>query len=180
MKSILVTGGAGFIGSNFVLHLLEKYPDYQIINLDKLTYAANKDYLVSAENNPRHKLVVGDILDKELVHQLFSQHEISGVVHFAAESHVDNSISGPAVFIETNVKGTLTLLEAARAHWLDAPFKVKAVVLPISQRRTDGRPLRNSGCTHRVERRRLRRSVAPRTKTGGGTRDASLRDRFAQ
>lgn len=126
MKSILVTGGAGFIGSNFVLHLLEKHPDYRVINLDKLTYAANKGYLAAVENDARYKLIVGDILDKDLVMKIFSEYKVEGVVHFAAESHVDNSISGPAVFIETNVKGTLTLLEAARAHWLDAPFKSKA------------------------------------------------------
>lgn len=126
MKSILVTGGAGFIGSNFVLHILEKYNDYQVINLDKMTYAANKSYLASAEKNPRHVFVEGDILDKDLVFSLFAKHNIEGVVHFAAESHVDNSISGPAVFIETNVKGTLSLLEAARSAWLDAPFKPKA------------------------------------------------------
>lgn len=126
MKNILVTGGAGFIGSNFVLHLIEKYPEYTVVNLDKMTYAANKDYLASVAENPRHKLVAGDILDKELVFKIFADHNIEGVIHFAAESHVDNSISGPAVFIETNVKGTLSLLEAARSHWLDAPFKVKA------------------------------------------------------
>jgi dTDP-glucose 4,6-dehydratase len=125
MKTILVTGGAGFIGSNFILHMLEKYKDYRVINLDKLTYAANRAYLSAVESDTRYEFVQGDILDKELLFSLFAKHEISGVVHFAAESHVDNSISGPAVFIETNVKGTLSLLEAARAHWLDAPFKAK-------------------------------------------------------
>ncbi|MBS0616589.1 MAG: dTDP-glucose 4,6-dehydratase [Spirochaetes bacterium] len=125
MKNILVTGGAGFIGSNFVLHLLETHNDYRIINLDKLTYAANKEYLAAVEHDARYKLVVGDILDSALVHKIFVEENIEGVVHFAAESHVDNSISGPAVFIETNVKGTLALLEAARAHWMDAPFKTK-------------------------------------------------------
>jgi len=125
MKTILVTGGAGFIGSNFILHLLEKYKDYRVINLDKLTYAANRAYLSAVESDTRYEFVQGDILDKELLFGLFAKHEISGVVHFAAESHVDNSISGPAVFIETNVKGTLSLLEAARAHWLEAPFKAK-------------------------------------------------------
>lgn len=125
MKSILVTGGAGFIGSNFVLHLVEKYPDYKIINLDKLTYAANTAYLSSVEKNPRYRLVHGDILDSALVGKIFSEENVAGVIHFAAESHVDNSISGPAVFIETNVKGTLTLLEAARAAWMDGPFKAK-------------------------------------------------------
>ncbi|HMV34859.1 MAG TPA: dTDP-glucose 4,6-dehydratase [Turneriella sp.] len=126
MKTIIVTGGAGFIGSNFILHMLERYQDYKILNLDKLTYAANKEYLESVASDPRYELVVGDILDRELVMRLFSQHDVAGVVHFAAESHVDNSISGPAVFIETNIKGTLTLLEAARAHWMDAPFRPKA------------------------------------------------------
>ncbi len=125
MKTILVTGGAGFIGSNFILHMLEKYKDYRVINLDKLTYAANRAYLSAVESDTRYEFVQGDILDKELLFSLFAKHAISGVVHFAAESHVDNSISGPAVFIETNVKGTLSLLEAARAHWLDAPFKAK-------------------------------------------------------
>jgi dTDP-glucose 4,6-dehydratase len=125
MKSILVTGGAGFIGSNFILHLVEKYPDYRILNLDKLTYAANTSYLASLEGNPRYRLVKGDILDQALLHKLFAEENITGVLHFAAESHVDNSISGPAVFIETNVKGTLALLEAARSHWMDAPFKAK-------------------------------------------------------
>lgn len=126
MKSILVTGGAGFIGSNFVLHVLEKYADYKIINLDKLTYAANTAYLSSVEKNPRYRLVHGDILDSTLLGKIFSEENVEGIIHFAAESHVDNSISGPAVFIETNVKGTLTLLEAARAAWMDGPFKVKA------------------------------------------------------
>ncbi|MBN8219742.1 MAG: dTDP-glucose 4,6-dehydratase [Spirochaetes bacterium] len=125
MKSILVTGGAGFIGSNFVLHMLEKYPDYKIVNLDKLTYAANTAYLAAVEGNPRYRLVKGDILDAGLLDEIFTGENIVGVLHFAAESHVDNSISGPVVFIETNVKGTLTLLEAARKHWLDAPFKPK-------------------------------------------------------
>ncbi len=125
MRSILVTGGAGFIGSNFILHLVEKYPDYRIINLDKLTYAANTSYLASLEGNPHYSLVKGDILDQALLHKLFSEENITGVLHFAAESHVDNSISGPAVFIETNVKGTLALLEAARSHWMETPFKSK-------------------------------------------------------
>jgi dTDP-glucose 4,6-dehydratase len=126
LKTLIVTGGAGFIGSNFILYMLEKYQDYKILNLDKLTYAANKEYLNSVATDPRYELVVGDILDRDLVMRLFSERDVEGVVHFAAESHVDNSISGPAVFIETNIKGTLTLLEAARAHWMDAPFKPKA------------------------------------------------------
>jgi dTDP-glucose 4,6-dehydratase len=126
MKSILVTGGAGFIGSNFVLHMLEKYPDYKIINLDKLTYAANPKYLSVVEGNARYSLVKGDILDRELVSRIFDLENIGGVIHFAAESHVDNSISGPAVFIETNVKGTLNLLEVARGAWLEKPHTSKS------------------------------------------------------
>jgi len=126
LKTLIVTGGAGFIGSNFILYMLEKYKDYTIINLDKLTYAANKDYLNPVAHDARYELVVGDILDQELTLRLFSRPDVVGIVHFAAESHVDNSISGPAIFIETNVKGTLTLLEAARASWFDAPFQPKA------------------------------------------------------
>lgn len=125
MKTIIVTGGAGFIGSNFILHMLAQQRDYRILNLDKLTYAANREYLNSVSSDPRYELVVGDILDRDLVRRLFAERDVHGVVHFAAESHVDNSISGPAVFVETNVKGTLTLLEAAREHWLEAPFKPK-------------------------------------------------------
>jgi dTDP-glucose 4,6-dehydratase len=125
MKTIIVTGGAGFIGSNFILYMLEKYQDYKILNLDKLTYAANTEYLTSVAADPRYELVVGDICDRELVMRLFGEREVAGVIHFAAESHVDNSISGPEVFIETNIKGTFTLLEAARAHWMEAPFKAK-------------------------------------------------------
>jgi dTDP-glucose 4,6-dehydratase len=125
MKTIIITGGAGFIGSNFILHMLEKYQNYKILNLDKLTYAANKEYLNPVTADPRYELVVGDIRDRELVMRLFSEREVAGVIHFAAESHVDNSISGPEVFIETNIKGTFTLLEAARAHWMEAPFKAK-------------------------------------------------------
>lgn len=109
---ILVTGGAGFIGSNFILYMMEKYPDYKIVNLDKLTYAANLENLKSVENNPNYKFVQGDICDKEIVKQAMARCDM--VVHFAAESHVDRSIEGPAVFIQTNVVGTLVLLETAR------------------------------------------------------------------
>ena len=111
---ILVTGGAGFIGSNFIRHILKKYPDYKIINLDKLTYCGNLENLKDIENNPNYSFVKGDICDKEIVDKLVSQVDV--VVHFAAETHVDRSITDAITFIETDVIGTFTLLEAARKH----------------------------------------------------------------
>ena len=125
MKSVLVTGGAGFIGSNFVPYFVEKYPDYQIINLDKLTYAGNLDNLKECAAAPNYKFVQGDICDRDLVEKLFKEYDIRGVVHFAAESHVDNSITGPKAFIETNILGTFVLLDVARNYWMEAPHKVK-------------------------------------------------------
>ena len=124
-KTILVTGGAGFIGSNFVPYFVEKYPEYNVINLDKLTYAANLNNLKECENAPNYQLVKGDICDADLVEKLFSENDIRGVIHFAAESHVDNSIKGPKAFIESNILGTFTLLDAARRHWMDGPNQVK-------------------------------------------------------
>ena len=112
---ILVTGGAGFIGSNFVLDWLAS-TDEPVINLDKLTYAGNPDNLSSIEGDVRHQLVKGDICDRELVNQLCATHKPRAIVHFAAESHVDRSIHGPGDFIRTNVDGTFSLLEAARAY----------------------------------------------------------------
>jgi dTDP-glucose 4,6-dehydratase len=126
MKSILVTGGAGFIGSNFILYFLNKYKDYQVINLDLLTYAGTLDNLKEEQNNPRHVFIKGDIQDRSLVEDIFNRYDISGVIHFAAESHVDNSISGPEAFIKTNVFGTFTVLDVARRNWMEAPFKFKA------------------------------------------------------
>lgn len=126
MKSILVTGGAGFIGSNFVPYMTAKYPQYKIINLDKLTYAGNLDNLKECEGADNYLFVKGDICDRALVEKLFDEHDIRGVVHFAAESHVDNSITGPQAFIETNVLGTFTLLDVARKYWMEAPHQVKA------------------------------------------------------
>ncbi len=117
-KTVLVTGGCGFIGVNFVRLLLEQYPDWQVINLDKLTYAGNLQSLQGVNEHPNHHFVKGDICDGELVEDLFSNHSIDTVVHFAAESHVDRSITGPAEFIQTNIVGTFTLLEAARKQWL--------------------------------------------------------------
>ncbi len=116
MPSILVTGGAGFIGSNFVLDWIALEKD-AVINLDKLTYAGNLQNLASLEGNPLHTFVRGDIGDAELVTKLLVEHRPCAIVNFAAESHVDRSIHGPAEFIQTNIVGTFTLLEAARAYW---------------------------------------------------------------
>lgn len=125
MKTILVTGGAGFIGSNFIPYFLGKYADYMIVNLDALTYAGNLDNLKEVEGNSRYVFVKGDICDRSLVESLFSKYDLKGVIHFAAESHVDNSIAGPEAFIKTNINGTFTLLDVARKHWMDAPFEIK-------------------------------------------------------
>lgn len=121
MKSILVTGGAGFIGSNFIPYFAEKYPDYFIINLDKLTYAGNLDNLKECDGMPNYVFVKGDICNEVLVKSLFQKYDIRGVIHFAAESHVDNSIKGPKAFMETNIMGTFNLIENARQHWMTAP-----------------------------------------------------------
>ncbi len=125
MKSILVTGGAGFIGANFVPYFAKKYADYQVINLDKLTYAGNLDNLSDCADCANYKFVQGDICDRDLVEKLFRENDIRGVVHFAAESHVDNSITGPKAFIETNVLGTFTLLDVARNYWMTAPHQFR-------------------------------------------------------
>ena len=117
MKTYLVTGGAGFIGSNFVLYMLKKYEDIRIINLDKLTYAGNLENLKSIQDDPRHIFVHGDICDNELVKSLFEKYEIDYVAHFAAESHVDRSIREPEVFAKTNVMGTVNLLNCAKNSW---------------------------------------------------------------
>jgi len=125
MKTILVTGGAGFIGSNFIPYFLEKNKDVHVINLDLLTYAGNLDNLKEVESNSRYTFVKGDICDRPLVESLFEKHNLAGVIHFAAESHVDNSISGPEAFIRTNINGTFTLLDVARKNWMIAPFEIK-------------------------------------------------------
>jgi dTDP-glucose 4,6-dehydratase len=125
MKTVLITGGAGFIGSNFVPYFLEKHTDYKLINLDLITYAGELKNLQEIEKNPRYEFVKGDICDRELVESLFTKNHIAGVIHFAAESHVDNSISGPGEFIRTNVVGTFTLLDVARKTWMEKPFKVR-------------------------------------------------------
>ena len=126
MKSILVTGGAGFIGSNFVGYFLEAHPDCKLVNLDALTYAANINNVdINDENKDRYTFVEGSICDRVLVENIFEEHNIEGVLHFAAESHVDNSIKNPGVFIETNVNGTFTLIDVAFKKWMKAPFEYK-------------------------------------------------------
>ncbi len=118
-KTILVTGGCGFIGVNFIRFLLEARCELQVVNLDKLTYAGNLQSLADIMDHPCYTFVRGDICDGVLVKQLFEQYNIQSVVHFAAESHVDRSITGPDAFVQTNVFGTFTLLESAKKYWLD-------------------------------------------------------------
>jgi len=119
MNNVLVTGGAGFIGSNFVHYLLRVEPGVHIINLDALTYAGSQENLKGLPDPERHFFVHGDILDRPLVDSLLREHQIDTVVHFAAETHVDRSIHGPEQFVRTNVLGTFTLLEAVRQFWLE-------------------------------------------------------------
>jgi dTDP-glucose 4,6-dehydratase len=119
MTRILVTGGAGFIGSNFVRMVLSEQPDCFVVNLDKLTYAGNLENLAGFEKHPNHKFIKGDICDGPLVEQIIDRDKIDSIVNFAAESHVDRSITEPKIFIETNVTGTLMLLEAARDRKLE-------------------------------------------------------------
>lgn len=113
---ILVTGGAGFIGGNFVHHMVNKYPDYEIVNLDLLTYAGNLETLKPVENKPNYKFVHGDIADRPFIMDLFAKEKFDIVVNFAAESHVDRSIEDPGIFVKTNVLGTTTLLDASKAY----------------------------------------------------------------
>ena len=116
-NTILITGGAGFIGSNFICYFLGKYPKTNVVNLDKLTYAGEIKNIAELAKNRNYTFVEGDICDIELVSNLFHEHSIRGVIHFAAESHVDNSINSPKQFIKTNIEGTFTLLEVARKFW---------------------------------------------------------------
>lgn len=124
-QCVLVTGGAGFIGSNFIPHFLEKNLDIQVINLDKLTYAGNLQNLNEVTQNNRYHFIEGDICDKVLVEKIFNKYQIDGIFHFAAESHVDNSIERPDSFIKTNIEGTFILLEAAKKYWMDSPNNPK-------------------------------------------------------
>ncbi|MBU3192298.1 dTDP-glucose 4,6-dehydratase [Clostridium bowmanii] len=133
MKTYLVTGGAGFIGSNFIYYMFNKYSDIKIINLDKLTYAGNLDNLKRLENNTDYTFVRGDICDKKLINDIFSENDIDYVVNFAAETHVDRSIKDAEPFVKTNVLGTVTLLNAAKNSWLTSDgFKQKKKFLQIS------------------------------------------------
>ena len=121
---LLITGGLGFIGSNFVRYILKKYPDYEIINLDKITYAGNPENLKDVENDPRYKFVKGDICDRELVNDLVSRKKPDAILNYAAESHVDRSILDPDAFIKTDIFGTHTLLEAVRNHKIEKYIQI--------------------------------------------------------
>ena len=118
-KSILITGGAGFIGSHVVRLFVKKYPNYRIVNLDKLTYAGNLENIKDVENAPNYEFVKGDIVDDSFIFDLFNKYKFDGVIHLAAESHVDRSIANPNEFIKTNIVGTVNLLNAARNIWKD-------------------------------------------------------------
>ncbi|MFK5937193.1 MAG: dTDP-glucose 4,6-dehydratase [Sulfurimonas sp.] len=125
MNNILITGGAGFIGSNFIPYFMNNHPEYNIVNLDLLTYAGNLHNLKEIDNNPKYKFIKGNICNRELVEFIFNEYDIQGVIHFAAESHVDNSIENPEIFVETNVNGTFTLLNVAKNYWMEKPFVYK-------------------------------------------------------
>jgi len=124
MKKILVTGGAGFIGSHLVRRFVNRYPEYEIHNLDKLTYAGNLENLKDVEHAPNYHFIKGDITDSPFIHQLFEKEQFDGVIHLAAESHVDRSIMAPNEFIETNIVGTFNLLHAAKMTWKDTSDKL--------------------------------------------------------
>ena len=124
-KTILLTGTAGFIGSIFVPYFLDKYKNYNLVNIDLLTYAGNLDNLKECENNPNYKFIKGDICNRELIEFIFNEYDVQGVIHFAAESHVDNSIKNPGVFVQTNVNGTFTLIDVAYKYWMTKPFAYK-------------------------------------------------------
>ncbi|MDE6165094.1 MAG: GDP-mannose 4,6-dehydratase, partial [Muribaculaceae bacterium] len=122
-RNILITGGAGFIGSHVVRLFVNKYPDYNIVNLDKLTYAGNLENLKDIESVPNYAFVKADIADLDEMRRVVVEHKIDGIIHLAAESHVDRSIKDPFTFARTNVMGTLSLLQAAREYWESLPEK---------------------------------------------------------
>ena len=121
MKAILITGGAGFIGSNFIPYFLNEHKNYKVVNLDVLTYAGDLSNLSEVADNERYTFVKGDICDRDLVENLFNEYKFIGVIHFAAESHVDNSIKNPDAFVRTNVFGTFNLLDVAKKYWMESP-----------------------------------------------------------
>ncbi|MDD3818409.1 MAG: dTDP-glucose 4,6-dehydratase [Actinomycetota bacterium] len=123
-KTLLVTGGAGFIGSNFIHYILKKYPEYKVINLDKLTYAGNLENLKDVEDNPNYMFIRGDIANKNIIDKIFGSRKIDAVINFAAESHVDRSIEDPGVFIQTDIYGTYVLLEAVRKYNSDVFLQI--------------------------------------------------------
>ncbi len=123
-KSILITGGAGFIGSHVIRRFVNNYPNYHIVNLDLLTYAGNLENLTDVENKTNYTFVKGDVMDTAFINQLFDKYQFDGVIHLAAESHVDRSITDPLAFLNTNILGTVTLLNAAKDHWKDFSGKM--------------------------------------------------------
>ena len=121
MTNILVTGGAGFIGSNFVPYFLEANPDVHLVNIDALTYAGDLENLKEVENHDRYTFIKGNICDRKLIEKIFERYDIQGVIHFAAESHVDNSITNPDAFMQTNILGTFNLIDVAKRYWMVSP-----------------------------------------------------------
>lgn len=121
MEHILITGGSGFIGSNFIPYFLNSNPNLHIVNIDALTYAGDEANLIEVENHERYTFVKGDICNRNILEALFENYDIKGVIHFAAESHVDNSITNPDAFMQTNILGTFNLIDVAKKHWMVAP-----------------------------------------------------------
>lgn len=134
MKTILITGGAGFIGSNFIPYFLDTHTKYNIVNLDVLTYAGDLGNLSDIDQHPRYRFIHGDIRDRLLLEKIFIKYNFDGVINFAAESHVDNSISSPDIFIQTNINGTFSLLDTAYKHWMEKPFHYKNRYLDLQPR----------------------------------------------
>jgi len=125
INTVLITGGAGFIGSNFIKYFLQKNSDTKVINLDKLTYAGDISNLEDVSKNKNYSFIEGDICNRSLIEELFSKYHFQGVIHFAAESHVDNSIKSPGAFIDTNITGTFNLLDVAKNYWMVGPNQIK-------------------------------------------------------
>lgn len=125
INTVLITGGAGFIGSNFIKYFLQKNSDIKVINLDKLTYAGDISNLEDVSKNKNYSFIEGDICNRSLIEELFSKYHFQGVIHFAAESHVDNSIKSPGAFIDTNITGTFNLLDVSKNYWMVGPNQIK-------------------------------------------------------